>query len=549
MTRTCILIALVCALTAPVSAQRRQQNADPGVWQATGTHGAVAAGGQGAVDAGITLLKAGGNAMDAAAATILALSVTDSTAFCFGGEVPILVYDAKRGVVEVLCGLGTAPKLATQKYFDKPGGIPGRGVEPAAVPGAFDACLTVLDRYGTKTFAEAVAPTLKLLDRGGQEWHADLAKTLRRLIDAEKSSGGDRRRGLRLVADYFYRGPIAREIDAWCRDNGGLLRYTDLATHVTRVEEPVTTTYRGYTIYKPGVWTQGPYLLQSLMLLEGFDLKPLGHNKPETIHLEAEALKLAMADRDAWFADPLFVDVPLAELLSSPYVQLRRGLIDAKQASLIRRPGDPLAGKALQDNPDLRFGPGGDSQDTTTCLVADGQGNVVAATPSGFSGVVAGKTGVKLGTRLQSNNNWPGHANCIEPGKRPRITLTPTIVLKDGKPVIAVSVAGGDMQDQATLQLLTSAIDFGLSPAEAVRAPRFGTNHHMGSFRQKAPELGSLILSPEMGSDVAKALGDLGHKVTSRRPAENSVMIAIDPQTGMLKAAGDPRARRHAGAY
>src|SRR5207244_3560085 len=171
-----ILVALLCAVgVAPVSAQRRQQNADAGVWQASGTHGTVAAGGQGAVDAGITLLKSGGNAMDAAAATILALSVTDSTAFCFGGEVPILVYDAKRGVVEVLCGLGTAPKLATQKYFDKPGGIPNRGIEPAAVPGAFDACLTVLDRYGTKTFAEAVAPALKLLDRGGQDWHADLA--------------------------------------------------------------------------------------------------------------------------------------------------------------------------------------------------------------------------------------------------------------------------------------------------------------------------------------------------------------------------------------
>src|SRR5262249_18212776 len=195
-------------------------------------------------------------------------------------------------------------------------------------------------------------------------------------------------------------------------------------------------------------WTQGPYLLQTLMLLEGFDLKPLGHNKPETIHLEAEALKLAMADRDAWFADPLFADVPLAELMSSSYVQLRRGLIDPKHASLVRRPGDPRAGKVLQDNPDPRFGPGGPSQDTTTCLVADGRGTVAHGAPGGFGGVCAGKTGVKQVPRLQSNNNWAGHANCIEPGKRPRITLTPTIVMKEGKPVIAVSVAGGDMQDQ-----------------------------------------------------------------------------------------------------
>src|SRR6516165_12037831 len=163
MTRNRILVVVVCAVVvAPASAQRRQQNIDPGVWQASGTHGAVAAGGQGAVDAGITLLKEGGNAMDAAAATILALSVTDSTAFCFGGEVPILVYDAKRGVVEVLCGLGTAPKLATQEYFSKRDAIPGRGIEPAAVPGVLDACITALSRFGTKTFAECAAPTLVL---------------------------------------------------------------------------------------------------------------------------------------------------------------------------------------------------------------------------------------------------------------------------------------------------------------------------------------------------------------------------------------------------
>src|SRR5262249_40540793 len=153
-------------------------------WQASGTHGAIAAGGQGAVDAGMSILKDGGNAVDAAVATILALSVTDSTAFCFGGEVPILVYDAKRKVVEVLCGLGTAPRLATREHSAKKGGIPGRGIEAAAVPGAVDACLTALDRYGTRTFAQAAAPTLRLLDRHAKEWHADLAKTIRGMIDA-----------------------------------------------------------------------------------------------------------------------------------------------------------------------------------------------------------------------------------------------------------------------------------------------------------------------------------------------------------------------------
>jgi gamma-glutamyltranspeptidase / glutathione hydrolase len=537
------------AQAQPDPRPQRAQPSKPGTWSGTGKNGAVAAGGQGAVDAGMVLLKAGGNAADAAAATIFALSVTDSTAFCFGGEVPILIYDAKRNVVEVLCGLGVAPRLATLQYFTKKDGIPGKGVEPAAVPGAVDACLTMLGRYGTKTFAEVVAPTLALLDQGARPWHADLAKTIRRMVEAEKASGTDRLRGLRAVADYFYRGPIAREIDAWSKANGGLIRYTDLATHVTRIEDPVSVPYRGYSVYKAGFWTQSPYLLQSLQMLEGFNLKAMGRNKPETLHVEVEALKLAMADRDVYYADPLFASVPQRELLSPKYAEMRRELIDRERASLQQRPGDPVGQKALLEKFDPRIGIGGPSLDTTTCLVADKEGNVIAATPSGFSGVVAGKTGVFLGTRLQSFNNWPGSPNAIEPGKRPRITLSPTLVLKNGKPVFAVSVAGGDMQDQATLQLLTSAIDFGLKPTEAVTAPRFGTDHHLGSFRQKPPILGDLQLPPEFGSDVAREMALRGHKIKAKRPAEASIMISIDPQSGQIEAAGDPKARRHASAY
>src|SRR5262245_15860313 len=254
-------------------------------WKASGSHGAVAAGGQGAVDAGIATLKSGGNAIDEAAATILALSVTDSNSFCFGGEVPIVVYDAKRGVVEVLVGLGAAPKLATREHFTKLGGIPTKGEQAGAVPAVLDAVVTALDRYGTKSFAQVAGPMLALLDQKQKPWHADLAKTIRRLIDAEKEANGDRRRGLRLVADYFYRGPIAREIDAWCQKSNALVRYSDLAKHRTPIEDAVTAEYRGHTICKGGVWTQGPALLQTLQILEGFDLKSSGHNRPATIHL------------------------------------------------------------------------------------------------------------------------------------------------------------------------------------------------------------------------------------------------------------------------
>jgi gamma-glutamyltranspeptidase/glutathione hydrolase len=518
-------------------------------WEASGKQGVVVAGGAEAVRAGIALLEHGGNAADAAVATILALSVTDSGGFCFGGEVPILVYDAQRKAVEVLCGQGVAPRLATREYFAKKGGIPGRGIEAAAVPGALDACLTVLDRFGTRSFAEVAAPVLRILDRHERPWHADLGTTIRRLVSAERAAGTDRRRGLRLVADYFYRGPIAHELDEWSRANGGLIRYSDLATHVTRVEEPAWVDYRGYRVCKCGPWTQGPYLLEALRLLEGFDLKSMGPNQPDTIHVSVEAMKLALADRDIYYGDPLYVSVPLRELLSPEYGDVRRPLIDLRHASLIQRPGDPQAGKALLGQPETRRGLGGPAQDTTTCLVADGQGNVVAATPSGWSGALMGRTGVWLGSRLQSFNIWPGRPNCIEPGKRPRITLTPTLVLKNDHPILAVSVAGGDGQDQATLQMLLDVIDFGMSPAVAVRTPRFGTNHMVGSFRQAPPVLGSLLINPEIGDSAISELGARGHKVVrSKGPLWAPCVLVIDPKTQMLHGAGDPRASRHAGA-
>jgi gamma-glutamyltranspeptidase/glutathione hydrolase len=363
-----------------------------------------------------------------------------------------------------------------------------------------------------------------------------------------------------LVADAFYRGPIARRIDAWSRANGGLIRYADLATHTTRVEDPVTATYRGLTVCKCGPWTQGPYLLETLQILEGFRLKAMGHNGPEAVHTTVEALKLAMADRDTYYADPLFVDVPLADLLLPEYAVKRRALIDPKHASLERRPGDPRSGKAVLDpsaDPARRHVPPpvADARDTTTCLVADGLGNVVAATPSGWSGVVAGDTGVWLGSRLQSFNIWEGHPDVIEPGKRPRITLSPTIVLEGDRPVLAVSVAGGDNQDQMTLQLLLDHIDFGLDPAQSVVAPRFMTDHFISSFGQKPPALGQLRVNPEIGPETLEALTKIGHKLVVRPGPLSAApcVISLEPRPGAvpkaIHAAGDPRAGRHAMAY
>ncbi len=350
------------------------------------------------------------------------------------------------------------------------------------------------------------------------------------LSAAEQTAPHDRRRGLRLVADCFYRGSIARDLDAWSRANGGLIRYSDLATHTTRIEEPLAVDYRGYTVYKCGVWTQGPFVLQALQMLEGFDLQTLGLGKPETIHLTLEATKLAMADRDTYYADTHFSDVPVTELLSQSYAAARRGLIDREHASRQLLPGDPQQSKPLLKNVAAKHGNGTTGHDTTTCLVADDRGNVIAATPSGWSGFQAGHTGVWLGSRLQSFNSWPGHVNCIEPCKRPHITLTPILVFKDQKPIYAISVAGGDGQGQATLQLLTNAIDFGLRPTEAVTAPRFGTDHFVGSFGQTKPKLASLTLDSRFSKEVEEALAAKGHE--PKPPLWAPTMLFIDPKSG-----------------
>jgi gamma-glutamyltranspeptidase/glutathione hydrolase len=418
------------------------------------------------------------------------------------------------------------------------------------------------------TFAQVIAPAKELLKHRPrpEPWHADLLRTLDLLEAAEAAASHGsaqqsppnavRSRGLRLVADAFYRGPIARRIDAWAREKGSLIRYADLATHTTRLEEPVSITYRGLTVYKCGVWSQGPALLEALQILAGFDLKAMGHNRPDAIHTIAETLKLALADRDTYYADPHFADVPLAGLLAPEYAALRRELIDPKHASLERRPGDPRSKKAVLDpsaDPARRHVPPplADAHDTTTCLVADRFGNVVAATPSGWSGVLAGDTGVWLGSRLQSFNTWEDHPNVIVPGKRPRITLSPTLVLKDARPVLAVSVAGGDNQDQMTLQLLLNHIDFGLEPSRSVVAPRFMSDHFINSFRQTPPALGRLRINPEIGSEILDALKSRGHILSVNTGALSAApcVISLDPATGKLRAAGDPNAGRHALAY
>ena len=525
-------------------------------WQATGKTGVVAAGAAEAVAAGIEILESGGNAADAAAATIFALNVTDHGACSIGGEVPLLIFDAKKGEVRSLSGQGRAPLSQTAINWYMKNGIPNADIKMAPVPSVVDLCITTLQNYGTLTFGEIIAPTLRLLDAGTERWHPNLARTLRRMVEEEARTSGSREAGLQAACDRFYgrhpeRNDIAEELEAFYIEKGGFLRRQDLAAHRTRIEEPVSADYRGYRVYKCGPWTQGPYLCQTLRLLEGFDLKAMGHLSADYVHVVTEALKLAMADRDHFYGDPEFVDVPLEGLLSDGYTEIRRPLIDITKASLEARPGDPDAMQPLVGPGVFTPGVGG----TTTCVVADRWGTVVAATPSANVHLAggSGQAGVSYGNRLRSLNTTPGHPNCIQAGKRPRITLTPTLVLKDGQPVMAISVAGGDLQDQVTLELLLDIIEFDLEPAEAVTAPRFATYHHQDSFDPN-PErartfikAGSLTLNDEISSGVREDLARRSHQIETKDGAIAApVMLLLDPASGVVHVAGDPAAGRHA---
>jgi gamma-glutamyltranspeptidase / glutathione hydrolase len=525
-------------------------------WQATGKTGVVAAGAAEAVAAGIEILESGGNAADAAAATIFALNVTDHGACSIGGEVPLLIFDAKKGEVRSLSGQGRAPLSQTAINWYMKNGIPNADIKMAPVPSVVDLCITTLQNYGTLTFGEIVAPTLRLLDAGTEPWHPNLARTLHRMVEEEARTSGSREARLQAACDRFYgrhpeRNDIAEELEAFYIEKGGFLRRQDLAAHRTRIEESVSADYRGYRVYKCGPWTQGPYLCQTLRLLEGFDLKAMGHLSADYVHVVTEALKLAMADRDHFYGDPEFVDVPLEGLLSDGYTEIRRPLIDMTKASLEARPGDPDAMQPLVGPGVFMPGVGG----TTTCVVADRWGNVVAATPSANVHLAggSGQAGVSYGNRLRSLNTTPGHPNCIRAGKRPRITLTPTLVLKDGQLVMAVSVAGGDLQDQVTLELLLDIIEFDLEPAEAVTAPRFATYHHQDSFDPSAErartfiKVGSLALNDEISSDVREDLARRSHQIETKDGAIAApVMLLLDPKSGVVHVAGDPAAGRHA---
>lgn len=583
-----------------------------------GKRGVVAGGSPLSVEAGLRILQRGGNAVDAGVATILAASVIEFSHFSFGGEVPILI-KLKGQKVAVIEGMGQAPMKATREFFvnrtqsdatgsssttmpgaKKGGMIPSTGPLSATVPAILDACVTALDQFGTKSLAEVMEPAIQLADGfpidelrvqyiktrapiftqwpdakrvflpGGEIpkvgdifVQADLARTLREIVRAErlalKGTRSNRHAGLMAARDYFYRGPIARRIGDYMQANGGLIAADDFARFSAKVGQPVETDYHGYQVYKAGFWTQGPAMIETLNMLEGFDLKKMGHNSAVYIHTLAEALKLALADRDRYYGDPNFVKIP-AELLSKNYAALRRPLIDERHASLAQQPGDPLNMKAVLATAVQTIGkasavPEIERANDTTCVnVVDKDGNLFSATPSGawLPAVVAGNTGVLMGQRLQSSLTDPNSPNVVAPGKRPRITLTPTLVLKGGEPFMVLSTPGGDNQDQALLQVLLNIVEFEMNPQEAVEAPRFDTQHYVSSFDDHEFLPGSLNVESRVSLKTIQELSGKGHKVKVQGEwgtLSAPTVIMFDPKTGVAAAGADPRRSRYAVAW
>jgi len=578
--------ALLLLLGAALWSQARYTMFPP----VRGTHEMVGAANSMEVEAGFRILTQGGNAVDAGVAAVLAAAVTEQDHFGLGGEIPVLIKMAS-GPVVAISGVGVAPAKATIEFFrsraaepweeqDRIAPIPSEGIRAATVPGVFDGLILALARFGTMSFAQVASPAIEYADgfplpevfanyientqkllnlwpasrdffipngvlprRGELFREPALAASLRQLAAVEKKTRGKRSAKLEAVRNYFYRGPLARRMASFSEANGGLISYRDLASYHAEIDQPRTATYRGFEIFKPGFWTQGPVMLETLNLLEGFDLKAMGHNSPAYLHTVVEALKLAFADRDRYYGDPKFSNIPEKVLLSKEYAAERRKLIDPQRASMEHRPGN--LGPPLE----ISSGSGSSSgvQDTTCVNAVDRNGNIFSATPSGawLPSVIAGDTGIPFGTRLQSFVLTRGHPNQLQPGKRPRVTLSPTIVLKEGRPYLALSTPGGDNQDQALVQVLLNILEFGMSPQEAVEAPRFQTEHFYSSFAYHEFTPGRLSLEARIPRAVAEKLASLGHIVSVKGEWSNaSAPTVIEISNGALHGGADPRRGR-----
>ena len=588
-----------------------------------GTRGVVTSGHYLASAAGFRIMEQGGNAIDAAAAMCFALNLLEPQNNSTGGEAPTLIYSANEGKVYAISGMGWSPARFTIDWCRENGIdlIPGDGFLPACVPSVVDTWAVALARFGTLSFAQVLQPTIELAENGfpmyeglhnfleraqakfaehypstlalyypggcvpevGEVWrNDDYARTLKQMCAAEAvAQTKGRTAGIEAARDAFYQGEIAHRIadfaahtsvmDASGRPHAGLLSYEDIAGWHAAVETPPTVNYRGLDVHKCPTWTQGPVFLQQLTLLEGFDLTAMGHNSADYLHTYIECTKLAFADREAYYGDPLFDDVPMDALLSKDYAAERRKLI-GPAASIELCPGDVgygvpayctldvLAGNrrglkasressgrraAMADLPDDLRGRG-HLGDTTHLDAIDRQGNMVASTPSGgwigSSPVIPG-VGFSLGTRGQMFYLNAERPNALAPHKRPRATLTPTLVTRGGEPFLAFGTPGGDAQDQWTLQFFLNYVDFGMNIQAALDAPAVHSLHFPSSFYPRNAEPAVVEAENRIAPEVIRELERRGHRVSV---VDGWVMgkcmgIRYDRERGVILGGASPK--------
>jgi gamma-glutamyltranspeptidase/glutathione hydrolase len=562
--------------------------------QVMGRRWMVAAGHPLAAQAAARILADGGNAIDAGVAAGFTLGVVHPDMVSFAGVAPILVHLAATGETFEVSGVGPYPRRATAELFrTQHGGQIPNGLPRTVVPAAPDAWCAALARWGTLSFADAVAPALECAEhgfptsafsasmvranveryrryptsaalflRGGEApapgdllVQSELAGTIKLMIEGERRA---RRRGrapaVRAARDVFYKGEIARRIAEYHAREGGLLTEDDLADFEVEVAPALRTAFRGYEVAACGFWCQGPVLLQMLNLIEPFDFAALGHNSPRALHLLVEAMKLAFADREAYYGDPRHVKVPAEALLSKAYADVRRALIREDRAwPSMPAAGDP-EGMAAVGNGALAGGAAGrapGSLDTSYVAVVDAEGNAFSATPSDPNVDSPVVPGVGCVVSPRGSQGWlvPGHPSEVAPGKRPRLTPAPAMAFRDGRLFMPFGTPGGDVQQQAMLQVFLNITAFGMSPQQAVEAPRVATRSFPDSFWPHPDFPGRLDVERGVGADTAAALAALGHVVEDRPDGDwrsGGVCAVVVREDGIRLGAADPRRGAHA---
>jgi gamma-glutamyltranspeptidase / glutathione hydrolase len=545
-----------------------------------------------ATTAGYQILRAGGNAIDAGVAAGICLNVVMPDLTSFGGVAPTIVYSRKQNEVRSFSGLGPWGEGASVEHFEKHhDGVIPIGAPRSVVPGAADAWLSSLAQYGSLSFREVVTPAIELCENGLvvydslarsfsrheetiRQWPSsaavmlpgdrplttgevffqhELANTFKRMIAAEEAASSQGRvAGIEAARDEFYIGDIGKQIVEFISAQGGFLSESDIRNFRSEVEVPLSVDYRGYDVYACNAWCQGPAMLETLNILAKFDVPQMQHNSAEYIHVLYQALDLAFADREAYFGDPHFVNVPVEEMLSEAYTQAQIARMgDRNPFQEIPAPGETSVTPVGHAASPVGNSRSPEQPDTSYVCVVDAEGNAFSATPSDAASSTPMIPGLGLicSSRGSQSRVDANHPSSVEAGKRPRLTPSPAMVFQNGELFMPYGTPGADMQVQAMVQALVNIVDFGMHPQQAIEQPRVRTYNHPESFAPHTYRPGLRRAEPGVEPDVVEELISLGHNVEMwpswTRSCGNVCAIVVDQEHKTLTGGADPRAESY----